>query len=70
MALEMLVGIFNAYRNNPQAHGSTVIALHPEVFRVSYFSTGNLGILLATLSKDDTRVELERVEKDSYGIRV
>jgi hypothetical protein len=27
----------NAYRNNPQAHGSTVVALHPEVFGVSYF---------------------------------
>ena len=27
----------NAYRNNPQAHGITIVALHPEVFRVSYF---------------------------------
>jgi hypothetical protein len=27
----------NVYRNNPQAHGITVIAFHPEVFRVSYF---------------------------------
>ena len=47
----------NAYRNNPQAHGITIVAFHPEVFRVSYF-TGNGGNLLASLSKDNTRAEL------------
>ena len=32
-----LLVFLNAYRNNPQAHGITVVALHLEVFRVSYF---------------------------------
>ena len=32
-----LLVFLNAYRNNPQAHGITVVAFHPEVFRVSYF---------------------------------
>jgi hypothetical protein len=60
----------NAYRNNSQVHGSSVIALHTEVFRVLYFPTSNGGILLANSSKDNTRVELEWVEKDSYGITI
>ena len=34
----------NANRNNPQAYGITVVALHPEVFRVSYFPQGT-GVL-------------------------
>ena len=27
-------------RGNPQAHGYTVVALHPKVFRISYFPKG------------------------------
>jgi hypothetical protein len=32
-----LLVFLNTYRNNPQAHGITVVAFHLEVFRVSYF---------------------------------
>ena len=32
-----LLVFLNAYRNNPQAHGITVIVFHPKVFKVSYF---------------------------------
>ena len=59
----MLV-FLNAYRNNSQAHGTTIVALHPELF------TGNESILLASSSKDNTRIELVRVEMDFYGFRV
>jgi hypothetical protein len=58
----------NAYNNNPQAHESIVVTLHPKVFRVSYFSTRNGDIILVNSSKYNTRVELEMVEKDFYGI--
>jgi hypothetical protein len=32
-----LLVFFNAYRNNLQAHGITIVAFHLKVFRVSYF---------------------------------
>ena len=32
-----LLVFLNTYRNNLQAHGITVVAFHPKVFRVSYF---------------------------------
>ena len=32
-----LLVFLNAYRNNPQAHGITIVAFHLKVFRVSYF---------------------------------
>jgi hypothetical protein len=40
--LELYVGwlvlvFLNAYRNNSQMYGITVVIFHPEVFRVSYF---------------------------------
>ena len=35
-----LLVFLNAYRNNPQVHKITVVAFHPEVFRVSYFPQG------------------------------
>jgi hypothetical protein len=35
-----LLIFLNAYKNNPQAHGITVVAFHPEVFRASYFPQG------------------------------
>jgi hypothetical protein len=35
--LNTLLVFLNAYRNNPQAHGITVVAFYPKVFRVSYF---------------------------------
>ena len=59
----MLVFI-NAYRKILQAHRITVVAFHPEVFRVSYFHR-NGGTLVASLSKDNTRVEFIEVEMDS-----
>ena len=33
----MLVGASQRKQKSPQAHGSTIVALHPVVFRVSYF---------------------------------
>ena len=32
-----LLVFLNVYKNNPQAHGITIVALYPEVFRVSHF---------------------------------
>jgi hypothetical protein len=66
----LLLVFLNAYRNNPQAHKITIIAFHPEIFRVSYFPQGTKVNLLASSSKDNTRVELKRVENDSYDIKV
>jgi hypothetical protein len=40
MAPEMLVGISYLLQRSPQAHRNTVVALHPGVFRVSYFPRG------------------------------
>ena len=40
-----LLVFLNANRNNPQPHGITVVALHPEVFRVSYFPQGTEVLL-------------------------
>jgi hypothetical protein len=68
--VRLLLVFLNAYGNNPQAHSITVVAFHPEVFRVSFFSIGNGGSLLASSSKDNTRVELVKVELDFYGYRV
>ena len=51
-------------------HGSTVVALLPKVFRVSYFPQGMEVLLLANSSNDNTRVKLEMVEMDSYGFWV
>ena len=51
-------------------HGSTIIAIHPEVFRVSYFPKGTEVSLLASSSKDNTRVELVEADIVSYGFRV
>jgi hypothetical protein len=68
---EMLVGIFfNTNRNNLQAHEITIVALYPSEIQGIISSTGNGGTLLPNFPKDNTRIELERVEKDSYGIKV
>jgi hypothetical protein len=32
--------VFLNANSNPQVHGSTVVALHPKVFMVSYFPWG------------------------------
>ena len=39
-APEMLVGVSYRKQRNLQAHGYIIVALHPEVFRVSYFHKG------------------------------
>ena len=65
----ILVLVFlNANRNDPQLHGITVVALHPEVFRVSYFPQGTEVDHLSSLSKDNTRIELVEGREDSYGL--
>ena len=51
-------------------NGITVVALHLEVFRVSYFPQGTEVFLQASSSKDNTRIEMVRVEMESYGFRV
>jgi len=65
-----LLVFLNANRNDPQAHGITVVAFHPEVFRVSYFPQGTEANILPSSSKDNTRIELARVVVDSYDFRV
>jgi hypothetical protein len=40
IGLNTVLVFLNTNRNNPQEHESTVVALHPEVFRVSYFPQG------------------------------
>jgi hypothetical protein len=67
---DMLLVLLNTNRNNPQAHKSTVVALHSEVFRVSYFPQGTVVNLLSSSSKDNTRIELVEGREDSYGFRV
>jgi len=62
-----LLVFLNAYRNNPQAHGIIIVALYPEVFRVSYFPREMEVNLLSSSSKDNPRVEL-MVEMDSFGL--
>ena len=54
-AQQPLLVFLNAYINNPQAHKITVVALHPEVFRVTYFPQETEVFLLANSSKDNTR---------------
>ena len=36
----LMLVFLNANRNNPQAHGITIVALYLKVFRVSYFPQG------------------------------
>ena len=67
MAPEMLLVFLNINRNNLQVYGSTIVALHPKVFRVSYFPQGTEVNLLSSSSKDNTRIELVEGREDSYG---
>jgi hypothetical protein len=56
-----LLVFLNAYRNNPQAHGITVVAFHLKVFRVSYFHRERMcSSLLSSLPKV-TRRNIARV---------
>jgi hypothetical protein len=67
---ELKLVFLSISRKNLQAHGSTVVALHPEVCRVSYFPQGTEVNLLSSLSKDNTRIDLVEGREDSYGFRV
>ena len=58
----MLLVFLNAYRNNPQAHGITVVAFHPEVFTVSYFPQGTEVNLLSSSSKETQGQSWQKVE--------
>ena len=58
-----LLVFLNAYRNNPQAHGITVVAFHLEVFRVSYFLRERMSLL--TSSPKITRGKIARVARFS-----
>jgi transcription initiation factor IIF auxiliary subunit len=62
-----LLVFLNAYRNNPQVHEITVVAFHPEVFRVSYFHQERMCKgLLASLPKITRRkiAQVVRFSKD------
>jgi hypothetical protein len=54
---------------NPQAYGITVVAFTRKYSGI-VFPQGTEVFLLANSSKDNIRVELERVEMDSYGFWV
>ena len=56
---------FLTHRNNPQAHGITVVAFHPEVFRVSYFLKEWMHRSLLTSSPKITRRKIARVARFS-----
>jgi len=57
----LLLVFLNTYRNNPQAHEITVVAFHPEVFRVSYFLRERMCKSLLTSSPKITRRMIARV---------
>ena len=63
-----LLVFLNASRNNLQAHESTVVALHSEVFKVSYFPQKMEVNLLSNSSKDNTGIELVEGRENSYGL--
>ena len=50
-----LLVFLNASRNNLQVHGITVVAFHPEVFRVSYFHEERMCKSLLASSPKVTR---------------
>jgi hypothetical protein len=60
----MLV-FLNIYRNNPQAHGITVIAFHLDVFEVSYFHEEQMCKGLLASSPKITRRKIAQVTRFS-----
>jgi hypothetical protein len=60
-----LLVFLNAYRNNPQAHGITIVAFHPEIFRVSYFYEEQMCKSLLASSPKITRRNIARVARFS-----
>ena len=63
--IKCLLVFLKAYRNNPQAHGITVVAFHPEVFRVSYFHEERMCKSLLASSPRVTRRKIARVARFS-----
>jgi hypothetical protein len=55
----------NAYRNNPQAHGITVVAFHLKVFKVSYFHKEQMCKSLLASSLRVTRRKIAQVARFS-----
>jgi hypothetical protein len=60
-----LLVFLNAYINNPQAHRITVVAFHPEVFRVSYFHRVQMCKSLLASSPRVTRTKIAHVARFS-----
>ena len=60
----MLV-FLNTYRINPQVWGITIVAFHPEVFRVSYFHKERRCKSLLASSPKITRERVARVVRFS-----
>ena len=60
-----LLVFLNAYRNNPQAHGITVVVFHLKVFRVSYFLRERMCKSLLISSPKITRRKIARVARFS-----
>ena len=60
-----LLVFLNAYRNNPQAHGITVVAFHLEVFRVLYFHKERMCKSLLASTPKVTRRRIARVVRFS-----
>ena len=56
-----LLVFLNTYRNNPQAHGITIVAFHLEVFRVLYFLREQMCKSLLTSSPKINRRMIARV---------
>jgi hypothetical protein len=60
-----LLVFLNAYRNNPQVHGITVVAFHPELFKVSYFHEEQMCKCLLASSPRVTRRNIVLVARFS-----
>jgi hypothetical protein len=66
MAPESLLVFLNVCRKIQQPHRITVVAFTSGIQGI-IFPQGTKVLLRTNSSKDNTRVELERVEMDSYG---
>ena len=69
MAPKSLLVFLNAYRKILQAHRITVVSFTQKYSGI-IFPQGMEVFLLANSSKDNIRVNLERVDMDSYGFWV
>ena len=63
--MDLVLVFLNAYENNLQAHGITVVAFHPKVFRVSYFHGERMCISFLVSSPKVTRRKIARVARFS-----